>query len=77
MAQPQTAFFSLFKIPPPYYIDLAALTKIDIFLISEQRAMKFSAASHGVSIKNKFNPNAASCGELNPADFTISTPHLL
>jgi hypothetical protein len=39
--------------------------------------MKFPAASHGVSMKNKFNLNAASCGELNPADFAISTPHSL
>jgi hypothetical protein len=35
--------------------------------------MNLPAASHGVSVKDKFNPNAASCGELNPADFAIST----
>jgi len=39
--------------------------------------MNFPAASHGVSVKDKFNPNAASCGELNPADFAISTSHSL
>jgi len=39
--------------------------------------MNFPAASHGVSMKDKFNPNAASCGELNPADFAFSTSHSL
>jgi hypothetical protein len=39
--------------------------------------MKFPAASHGVSIKDKFNLIAASCGELNPAEFEITTPHSL
>jgi hypothetical protein len=39
--------------------------------------MNFPAASHGVSMKDKFNPNASSCGELNPADFAISTSHSL
>jgi hypothetical protein len=34
--------------------------------------MIFPAASHGVSVKGKFNSNAASCGELSPADFAIS-----
>ena len=36
--------------------------------------MNFPAASHGVSIKKKFNPNAASYGELNPAD--VANSHL-
>jgi hypothetical protein len=39
--------------------------------------MNFPVASHGVSISDKIYLNAASCGELNPADFAISTAHLL
>ncbi len=39
--------------------------------------MNFPAASHGVSMHDTFYPNAASCGELNPADFAISTAHSL
>jgi hypothetical protein len=34
-------------------------------------SMNLPAASHGVSMNDKFYPNAASCGELNPADFAI------
>jgi hypothetical protein len=41
------------------------------------KKMNLPTASHGVSVKDKFNPNAASCGELNPADFAISTSHSL
>jgi hypothetical protein len=33
--------------------------------------MNFPSASHGVSVKDKFNPNASSCVELNPADLAI------
>jgi hypothetical protein len=40
-------------------------------------SMDFPAASHGVSMKDKFNPTAACCGELNPTDFEISTSHSL
>jgi len=40
-------------------------------------SMDFPAASHGLSMKDKFNPTAASCGELNPTDFEISTSHSL
>ena len=36
--------------------------------------MNFPAASRGVSMYDKFNPNAASCGGLTPADFAISNP---
>jgi hypothetical protein len=41
------------------------------------KKMNFPAASHGVSMKDKFNLIAASCGELNLADFASSTPHSL
>jgi len=37
--------------------------------------MNLPAANHGVSMFDKFYPNAASCGELNPADFAISIAH--
>jgi hypothetical protein len=39
--------------------------------------MKFPAANCGVSMKNKFNPNPANCGELKLADFTISASYSL
>jgi hypothetical protein len=48
-----------------------------IWYIKEPQKMNFPAASHGVSISDKIYPNAAICGELNPADFAISTAHLL
>jgi RNA polymerase sigma factor (sigma-70 family) len=37
--------------------------------------MNFPAASHGVSMNEPFFPNAESCGELNPADFAISSEY--
>jgi hypothetical protein len=39
--------------------------------------MNFPSASRGVSMYDKFDSNAASYGELNPADFAIYTtsPH--
>ena len=39
--------------------------------------MNFPAASHGVSIDDKIFSNAASYGELNPADFADSLPLIL
>jgi hypothetical protein len=43
--------------------------KIGSFILE----MNFSGTSHGVSMKEKFNPNTASCGDLNPTEFAIST----
>jgi hypothetical protein len=43
----------------------------------KQRRMDFPAASHGVSMNDTFYPNTASCRELNPTDFAISTTQLL
>jgi len=40
-------------------------------------SMNLLAASHGVSMNDKFYPNAASCGVLNPADFAISSANSL
>jgi hypothetical protein len=62
--------------------EIGAVFGVDYSTVSQSRArlkakMNFPAASHGVSMKDKFNPNAASCGELNPADFAISTSHSL
>ncbi len=48
-------------------------TNRQIVCFPDIRLMNFPAASRGVSVKDNFNPNAASCGELNPADFAIST----
>jgi hypothetical protein len=39
--------------------------------------MNCPAASRGVSRYDKFYLNAANCGELNPANFAVSTPHSL
>jgi len=39
--------------------------------------MNFPAASHEESMNDTFYPNAASCVELNPADFAFSTAHSL
>jgi hypothetical protein len=39
--------------------------------------MNFPAASRGVSMNDNFYPDEASCGELYPADFAISTTHSL
>ena len=48
----------------------------DIFNITIEEAaeMNCSAASRGVWRYVKLYPNAASCGELNPADFAVCIP---
>jgi hypothetical protein len=45
--------------------------------LEKKSLMNLPAASHGVSMNDKFNLIAASCGGLNPADFAISTPHFI
>jgi hypothetical protein len=42
--------------------------------ITNPKERNLPTASPGGSIKDKFNLNAASCGEFNPANFVIPTP---